>query len=82
MVGAAWPVADSVQVAGVAAQAVQLAAPDDIGIEFYALQRPGQRRGRPNWYTLGDAGTLGVDDDGQTVLKLRVVFVKITQELL
>src|SRR4051794_21779464 len=35
---------------------------DDIGTEFYALQRPDQRWGRSNWYTLGDALTLGVDD--------------------
>jgi hypothetical protein len=55
----------------------------ESGIEFYALAPPDSRYGpRPYWITPGEHLTVGRLDDGREVAKLRVAFVKITQDVL
>jgi hypothetical protein len=56
--------------------------PGESGIEFWAFGRPDTRYGpRPRWFRSGPF--LVVEpDDGRDVAKLKVAFVKITQDLL
>jgi hypothetical protein len=53
----------------------------ESGIEFYALAPPDTRWGPPYWRRAGEH--LVVEEDGgRPVAKLRVAFVRITQDLL
>jgi hypothetical protein len=55
----------------------------ESGIEFYAFAPPDDRYGpRPYWGTPGEHLTIEQQDDGREVAKLRVAFVKITQDVL
>jgi hypothetical protein len=55
-----------------------------VGIEFYALAPPDSQFGpRPYWVRPGPNLSVEYDNDkGRDVAKLRVAFVKITQDLL
>lgn len=54
----------------------------ESGIEFWAFERPDTRYGpRPRWFRSG-AFLVVEPDDGRDVAKLKVAFVKITQDLL
>jgi hypothetical protein len=56
--------------------------PGESGIEFWAFQAPDTLFGpRPNWRTPGPHLAIG-SEDGREVAKLRVAFVRISQDLL